>query len=100
MAIADELRLKGLTRASLEDTFETEEKKYPVKKLQKVLPKKDINTLSLDDLHEFNYEEPKHEDFDRKRSFVVANVSRDYKELYEQIMSMMVKREGIWTCKV
>ena len=31
---------------------------------------------------------------------VVANVSVDYKDLDEQIMTMMEKREVIWTCKV
>ena len=104
LAIAEELGLKGLTRTSSEETFETEEIKYPVKKLQKVIPKKDIkvieNTLSLDDFHEFSYEEPKHEDFDRSRSFVVTNNSRDYNELDEKIMLLIEKREGIWTCKV
>ena len=30
----------------------------------------------------------------------VANISVDYKELDDQSMTMMEKREGTWTCKV
>ena len=46
------------------------------------------------------YEEQTSQDSDTNRFFVVANVSGDNTELDEQIMSMMEKREGMWTCKV
>ena len=41
----------------------------------------------------FNFKEPNYTHFDTSRSLVAANISVDYKELDEQIMTMMEKRE-------
>ena len=46
----------------------------------------------------FNYVKPNHTNYYKRISLVVAKISLDYKELDEQIMSMMERREGIWTC--
>ena len=51
-------------------------------------------------MQEVNFEEQSYTALDTSRSLVVANVSKDYTELDEQIMSMMLKREEIWSCKV
>ena len=48
----------------------------------------------------FKYDEPVHTDFDKPSSLVGVNVPMDYKELDEQIMLMIERREGKWSCKV
>ena len=98
LAIAEELGLKGLTGAFSEET------NYPVPKLKRLMTKEEIklhdDNVSPDNVPAFNVEEPSYTVFDKSRSLVVANISVDYKELDEQIMSMMEKKEGIWTCKM
>ena len=58
------------------------------------------NSTSTDDLNDFKYVVQNSDDSDTNRSFVVLTVPGNYPELDEQIMSMMEKMEGIWTCKV
>ena len=104
LAIAEELGLKGLTASSSEETVEQEETKYCGKKTYIMKPKEELKLhydgVSTGNVPAYNFEEPRYTDLDTSRSMVVANVSVDYKELDEQIMTMMEKREGIWTCKV
>ena len=56
MAIAEELGMKCVARATSEDTVKPEEREYPVQKLQKVKPKKGIiimeSTISTDVVQE------------------------------------------------
>ena len=100
LAIAEELGLKGLTGVSTEEYMKHEETENRVQKLQNVKSKEEIKLsadgVSINNVPEYNFEEPSNP----LRSMVVANESVDYKELDEQIMTMMEKREGIWTCKV
>ena len=104
LAIAEKLGLKGLTGVTSKETVEPKETEYAVQKLHKVKPKEEINLnvegVITDNVQEVNFEEPSYKEFDTSRSLVVANVYMDYKDLDGQIMSMMEKREGIWSCKV
>ena len=81
LALADDLGFKGLERSSMKETFK---------------PKKEME--STDEFS--NNVETTPTVFDKSSSLVGANVFVSDKELEEQIMSMIERRDGIWTCKV
>ena len=98
LAIAEELGLKGLTGTSSEETVQPEENKYAVKRVKTVKPNDYF--INTDIVHKFNFKDPKDTKFDTSSFLVVTDISVDYKELDEQISTMMEKREGVWTCKM
>ena len=96
LALADDLGFKGLERSAMKETLEPKEYKYLVHKSEIFKPKKEM--VSTDVL--FNNMETTPTIFDKSSSLVGANVFVNDKELEEQIMSMIERREGIWTCKM
>ena len=97
MAITEELELKVLTGVISEETVEPKETDNAVQKLHRVKPK---DKIKLHDEGVITYNVQNYQELNKSRPLVVANVFKDYTELDEQIMSMMLKREGTWSCKV
>ena len=96
LALADDLGFKGLEISSMKETLEPKEYKYLVQKSEIFKPKKEME--STDEFS--NNVETTPTVFDKSSSLVGANVFVSDKELEEQIMSMIERRDGIWTCKV
>ena len=76
------------------ETLESKETEHLADRSKKAKAKKKMKMVG----EMFNSEKSEHTNFSQSSSIVVMNDTVDYKELDEQIMSMMEKREGQWTC--
>ena len=91
LELADELGCKGLEGFFMKETIEPKESENIAQKTKILEPKKETESTDV---------ETTQTNFDKSSSMVDANVPMTDKELDERIMTMMEKREGIWTCKV